>query len=56
MAAAVAAGIYENVGIAQSKMGNGFEKTYYPNQKNSVVYKELYEKYSKIGSFIETIK
>jgi len=56
MAAAVAAGIYENVGIAQSKMGNGFEKTYYPNQKNSVVYKALYEKYSKIGSFIETIK
>jgi L-ribulokinase len=55
MAASVAAGIYKDVGIAQSKMGNGFEKTYIPNQKNSAVYKALYEKYSKIGSFIETI-
>jgi L-ribulokinase len=53
MAAAVVAGIYKDIRIAQSKMGNGFEKTYIPNQKNSAIYKALYEKYSTIGSFIE---
>lgn len=53
MAAAVVAGVYPNVETAQKKMGNGFEKTYHPNSKNSAAYKALYEKYSTVGSFIE---
>ncbi len=53
MAASVVAGIYKNVETAQKNMGGGFEKTYYPNPKNSAVYKALYEQYSKIGDFIE---
>ena len=53
MAAAVAAGVYENLGEAQVKMGGGFEMEYHPIPENVEKYKELYEKYNKLGKFIE---
>ena len=53
MAAAVAAGVYENLGEAQARMGGGFEMEYHPIPENVEKYKELYEKYNKLGKFIE---
>ncbi|WP_319264966.1 ribulokinase [uncultured Draconibacterium sp.] len=53
MAAAVAAGVYENLGEAQAKMGGGFEMEYHPIPENVEKYKELYEKYNRLGKFIE---
>jgi L-ribulokinase len=53
MAAAVAAGVYPTVSEAQKKMGGGFEKTYLPIKENAEKYKSLYEKYLKLGKFIE---
>ncbi|QIA07691.1 ribulokinase [Draconibacterium halophilum] len=53
MAAAVAAGVYKNLGDAQAKMGGGFEMEYHPIPENVEKYKELYEKYNRLGKFIE---
>ena len=53
MAASVAAGVYENLGEAQAKMGGGFEMEYHPIPENVEKYKELYEKYNRLGKFIE---
>ncbi len=53
MAAAVAAGIYNELGEAQTKMGGGFEKTYQPIPENVEKYQMLYEEYQKLGEFIE---
>lgn len=53
MAAAVAAGVYENLGEAQAKMGGGFEMEYHPIPENVEKYKALYEKYNRLGKFIE---
>ena len=53
MAAAVAAGIYATTLEAQQNMGGGFEKEYHPVPENVEKYKVIYEKYLKLGSFIE---
>ncbi len=53
MAAAVIAGVYNDIKWAQKHMGGGFEKTYTPNAKNSKIYKELYNKYSSLGTMLE---
>ena len=53
MCAATAAGIYKNVEEAQNAMGSGFEIEYKPIPANAEKYNALYEKYSKIGGFIE---
>jgi L-ribulokinase len=52
MFAAVASGIYKNVGEAQKAMGQGFEKTYEPNAQNATIYAELYKEYCRVGSLI----
>jgi L-ribulokinase len=54
MAAATVAGLYPTLLDAQKAMGNGFETEYKPNPENAAKYKELYEKYGKIGTFIES--
>ncbi len=54
MAAAVAAGVYENIGQAQEKMGGGFEMEYHPIPENVEKYKVVYEKYKKFGALVET--
>jgi len=53
MAAATAAGIYPTVEEAQEAMGNGFEKEYTPDPERVSIYKSLFERYLKLGDFIE---
>ena len=53
MFAATAAGLYPTIEKAQKAMGNGFEKEYRPKPENAEKYKAAFEKYSKLGSFIE---
>ncbi|MBO9571513.1 MAG: ribulokinase [Chitinophagaceae bacterium] len=53
MFAATVAGIYKNVEAAMQSMGQGFEKTYYPNEKNTAIYKERYKKYQLTGKLLE---
>ena len=55
MFAAVVAGIYPNIEEAQKSMGKGFDNQYNPIPENVMKYPALFEKYSEIGSFIETI-
>jgi L-ribulokinase len=54
MAAATVAGLYPTVLDAQKAMGNGYETEYKPNKENAEKYKALYEKYSRIGNFVES--
>jgi len=53
MAAAVVAGVYENIPSAQKAMGSGFEKEYNPDPVKAEKYKELYNKYKQLGTIIE---
>jgi L-ribulokinase len=53
MAASVAAGVYPTLADAASKMGGGFEATYYPIAENAEKYQTIYEKYKKLGHLIE---
>ncbi len=53
MAAAVAAKIHPDIFEAQEKMGRGIETEYHPIPENAARYKILYEKYKKLGKFIE---
>lgn len=53
MAAAVVAGVYASTAEAQQKMGGGIETEYYPIAENVSKYQAIYEKYSKLGKFIE---
>lgn len=53
MYAAVVAGIYPTVNDAQIKMGQGFDKTYYPIAQNVEKYQSLYNQYTTLGNLIE---
>lgn len=53
MFAATVGGVYKNVEEAQKTMGKGFEKTYFPNDKNVSAYDAIYKKYAELGEFIE---
>lgn len=54
MFAAVAAGVHPTVEAAQKVMGKGFEKEYLPNAENAKKYDAIYQKYLKLGHFIES--
>jgi len=54
MFASVVAGIYPTIEEAQKRMGKGFDNQYNPIPENVMKYPALFEKYSEIGSFIET--
>ena len=49
MYAAVVAGIYPSVTVAQTAMGKGFEKTYMPVKENVEKYGKLYQQYQLLG-------
>ncbi len=51
--AAVAAGIYNTVIEAASKMGSDFEAEYFPEQDKVEVYKELMKSYDQLGLYVE---
>jgi L-ribulokinase len=53
MAAAVVGSIYNSVEEAQQAMGGGFEAEYNPVPENAEKYQVLYEKYNKLGNFVE---
>lgn len=53
MFAATAAGIYDDVKDAMQKMGQGFEKEYFPNPDRVMMYQNRYQQYLKIGAFME---
>jgi len=53
MFAAVVAGVYPKVEDAQKAMGKGFEKEYFPIPENVQKYALIYQKYVKLGEFIE---
>ena len=54
MFAAVAAGLYASVEDAKRGMGSGLEREYRPDPERAKHYRVLYERYSKLGEFIET--
>lgn len=53
MFASVSAGIYPTIAEAQERIGKGFDKVYRPISSNANKYPSLYDKYSRLGSFIE---
>ena len=53
MAAATAAGLYPRIEDAQKAMGCGFEKEYCPDPQTVEKYKILYERYLRLGEFVE---
>jgi L-ribulokinase len=53
MAASVVAGIHPDIPSAQKAMGGGFEKEYKPDPERAEKYNTLYEKYKKLGKFVE---
>ncbi len=54
MAASVVAGVHGDIAEAQEAMGGGFELEYHPDKDRAQVYARLYEKYKKLGTFIES--
>ncbi len=53
MFAATIGGIYRSVSEAMQKMNSGYETEYRPNPKNVKIYNILYNKYKKLGNFVE---
>ena len=53
MFAATVAGLYPTVEEAKKAMGSGMEKEYQPDPTRAAKYQLLYERYSKLGEFIE---
>ncbi|MEA1877349.1 MAG: ribulokinase [Bacteroidota bacterium] len=50
MFAATVAGIYPKVEDAMKEMGQGFEKTYYPNPERATYYSEKYREYRGLAT------
>ena len=55
MAASVVAGVHENISNAQKAMGGGIEREYHPDPERAAIYKVLFGKYKKFGTFIESV-
>jgi len=53
MCAATVSGIYKTIDEARKSMGSGFEKEYRPDRDNAMKYQKLYERYCRLGDFIE---
>lgn len=51
--AATAAGIYENVEMAQKKMSPEILKTYFPDEELNNIYANKYDRYVKFGDYAE---
>lgn len=56
MFAAVAAGIYPNIGEAAKCMGSDIEVEYHPDEKRALVYETLYKRYLKLAKYAEIVK
>ncbi|MCX6215025.1 ribulokinase [Spirosoma sp.] len=53
MCAAVAAGVHPTMEAAQKAMGSGFDAEYHPRAEQAATYETLYQKYLKLGEFVE---
>nr|WP_068887013.1 ribulokinase [Pedobacter panaciterrae] len=53
MFAATVAGIYPNVNEAMAAIGKGFDKTYTPDKRLAHLYGLRYEKYERLGNYLE---
>ncbi|MBS9464177.1 ribulokinase [Flagellimonas sp. 389] len=53
MFASVVAGIHPNVEKAMKVMGQGFDRRYQPNKKNTKILEKRYEMYLTTGAFLE---
>lgn len=51
--AAAAAGVYNTLSEAQAAMATGYDAEYFPQQDRVGVYDKLYQKYLKLGDFVE---
>lgn len=49
MCSATAAGIFEDLDSAQTKLGRGFDRTFYPNKETQAIYAKLYAEYLRLG-------
>lgn len=56
MFAASAAGLYDNVEDAMASMGQGFDKTYFPDKSKTSLYARRYKEYLRAGSLVEKLK
>ncbi len=54
MFAATASGVYEKVEDAMEAIGQGFDNEYHPDSEKTAVYQRRYEKYLRLGNFIES--
>jgi L-ribulokinase len=53
MCASVAAGVHPTMEAAQQAMGSGFDAQYTPRPDQVAIYEKLYQKYRKLGAFVE---
>ncbi|MGF7217344.1 L-ribulokinase [Spirosoma lacussanchae] len=53
MCASVAAGVHPSLESAQRAMGSGFDAQYQPRPERVALYETLYQKYLKLGGFVE---
>jgi len=53
MAAATAAGLHLDIPTSQGAMGSGFETEYQPDPQRAARYRELYERYERLGGLVE---
>ena len=53
MCAAAAAGIHPSLDAAKQAMGSGIEREYLPNPARKAIYDTLYDRYRRLGAFIE---
>ncbi|MDP5089089.1 MAG: hypothetical protein NWQ18_02000, partial [Saprospiraceae bacterium] len=42
-----------SISVGSTKVGAGFEKTYYPNQEKVDLYQRRYQKYLSLGNYLE---
>ncbi|WP_051359796.1 ribulokinase [Adhaeribacter aquaticus] len=54
MFAATAAGLYPKVEEAMAAMGQGFDAEYVPDATRAKIYAKRYQKYSQLGTFIQS--
>jgi L-ribulokinase len=53
MCAAAAAGLHPSLDAAKQAMGSGVEREYLPDPTRTRIYDRLYERYRRLGAFIE---
>jgi len=53
MAAAAAAGLHADIPASQAAMGGGFETEYRPDPARAAQYRALYQRYERLGHFVE---